>query len=57
MLSVDAARRWKDTWEKGWPYRDVEAIAVLLFDDAGLVIEHRDYWNQEQGRREPYSRW
>ena len=25
---------------------------LLRFDDAGLVIEHRDYWALEPGRRE-----
>lgn len=130
MLAIDAARRWRDTWEHGWPRGDVDAIAALYapsatyralafrepdqgvdgvrrylranfdaqsdvtcrfgepiafdtraaiewwaswvedgqalamagvtllrFDPSGRVIDHRDYWNQEQGRREPYSGW
>jgi hypothetical protein len=29
MLAVDAARRWKNAWEEGWPRGDVDAIAAL----------------------------
>jgi len=27
-----AARRWRDTWARAWPERDVEAIAALYAD-------------------------
>jgi hypothetical protein len=29
-----AARRWQQTWQRGWRDRDVEAIASLYADDA-----------------------
>ena len=29
-----AARRWKETWERAWQQRDVDAIASLYADDA-----------------------
>jgi ketosteroid isomerase-like protein len=29
-----AARRWKETWERAWPVRDVDAIAALYSEDA-----------------------
>jgi ketosteroid isomerase-like protein len=29
-----AAGRWKETWERAWPARDVEAIASLYSEDA-----------------------
>jgi ketosteroid isomerase-like protein len=29
-----AARRWKETWERAWPGRDVEAVAALYAGDA-----------------------
>ena len=130
MNAADAARRWKRTWEDGWPRKDVEGIAslyasegtyralmfrkpelgidgvrdylrrnfdveddiacwfgepivtddraavewwaswienserltmagttVLRFDAYGQVIDHRDYWNQVDGRVEPYPGW
>jgi ketosteroid isomerase-like protein len=31
---VTAARRWVDTWSRGWPAADVESIAALYADDA-----------------------
>ncbi len=34
MDSETAARRWADTWSRGWPQRDVEAIAALYADTA-----------------------
>ena len=30
---------------------------LLRFDADGLVVDHRDYWNQEPGRHEPYPGW
>jgi len=32
-------------------------IAVLRFDEDGLVSEQRDYWSMQQGRREPATGW
>ncbi len=29
----------------------------LRFDDDGLVVEHRDYWAQEDGAMEPPAGW
>ena len=130
MLAIDAAERWRRTWESAWPRRDVEAIAalyaaavgyralafrkadegldgvrrylrenfdaeseiscwfgkpivggnraafewwaswvedgeeltmagttILRFDDDGSVVDHRDYWNQQPGRVEPFRGW
>jgi hypothetical protein len=127
---LDAARRWKDTWESGWPRGDADAIAglyspsatyralafrkpnqgidgvraylranfeaetkircrfgepivagtraavqwwaswveggvpvsmagvtILRFDESGRVVDHRDYWNQDEDRLEPYEGW
>jgi len=31
--------------------------SVLRFDDQGLVVEARDYWHVEPGRRAPYATW
>jgi len=31
--------------------------SVLRFDDEGLVVEARDYWHVEPGRREPTPGW
>lgn len=29
---LPAARRWRDTWQRAWPERDVEAIVALYAD-------------------------
>ena len=31
--------------------------SMLRFDDQGLVVEARDYWHMEPGRREPHATW
>jgi hypothetical protein len=32
-------------------------VTLLQFDSEGHVIDHRDDWNQEPDRREPYVDW
>lgn len=32
-------------------------VTLLRFDRDGLVVEHRDYWALEDGRREPAPGW
>ncbi|MFI5287840.1 MAG: hypothetical protein ACHQ4F_16205 [Candidatus Dormibacteria bacterium] len=36
---IDAARRWKDTWERGWPRGDVDVIAALYAPSASRPHE------------------
>jgi ketosteroid isomerase-like protein len=125
-----AARRWRDTWERAWPAKDVDAIVALYSDDVayralvfrepdmalagvrryleenfgveeeiecrfgepvvsgdraavewwaswleegneltlagatflrfdadGLVVDHRDYWNEVKRREPPFAGW
>ena len=35
----------------------IAGVAILRFDDAGLVVDQRDYWNEAEGRNEPHPRW
>ena len=57
---VDGSRAAIEWWaaveEDG---RDITlaGTSVLRFDDAGLVVEQRDTWNQADGRREPPAGW
>jgi ketosteroid isomerase-like protein len=45
-LDVEAAaRRWRDTWERAWPAKDVEAIVALYSDEVpyrALVFREPD---------------
>jgi hypothetical protein len=63
-----AARRWKETWERGWRDRDVDTIASLYSDDAlyrGLVFREPDrglagvrrYLEENFGREEEVECW
>ena len=42
MDSREAAQRWADVWERGWPEHDARAIASLYADGA--------YWQQHPFR-------
>ena len=42
MDTREAAQRWADTWERGWPEHDTDAISALYADGA--------YWQQHPFR-------
>jgi len=52
-----AAVEWWASWIEGGELLTMAGVTLLRFDDEGRVIDHRDYWNQEEGRREPYAGW
>jgi hypothetical protein len=35
----------------------IAGCSMLRFDDQGLVVESRDYWHMEPGRRDPPDGW
>ena len=48
-------------WWAGWT-EDGESLTMagatlLRFDDEGQVVDHRDYWNQQERRSAPYAGW
>jgi hypothetical protein len=52
-----AAVEWWGRWiEDGTPLT-LAGATVLRFDDAGQVIDHRDYWNELERREPPYAGW
>ena len=52
-----AAVEWWGSWiEEGRPIT-LAGVTMLRFDDEGKVVDQRDYWNQAEGRIEPYSDW
>lgn len=57
METVDAARRWRDTWLRAWPAQDVDAVRSLYGDDA-VFRSHpfRDPHHGAEGAGE-YASW
>jgi hypothetical protein len=43
--------------ENGGSEETLFGVALLRFDPDGLVVEQRDYWQMEAGRREPFAEW
>lgn len=52
-----AAVEWWGTWVEGGRRLSMAGTTVLRFDADGLVVDHRDYWNETAGRRPPYDGW
>jgi SnoaL-like domain len=52
-----AAVEWWGSWiENGTPLT-LAGTTVLSFDADGLVVDHRDYWNEVDRREPPYAGW
>jgi hypothetical protein len=52
-----AVEYWAVILEQGGHISTLAGTVVLCFADDGLVVEHRDYWTLEEGRRPPYGGW
>lgn len=52
-----AAVQWWASWVEDGEQLTMAGTTVLRFDDAGRVIDHRDYWNQQPDRADPYAGW
>jgi hypothetical protein len=52
-----AAVEWWGSWTEDGETLTLAGVTMLRFDDDGKVVDHRDYWNQAEGRIEPYSGW
>ena len=49
-----AAFEWWGTWVEVGEQLTLAGATVLRFDAGGLVVDHRDYWNQVDRREAPY---
>ena len=48
---------WWASWiENGRPLT-LAGSTFLRFDADGLVVDHRDYWNEVERREPPYAGW
>jgi hypothetical protein len=52
-----AAIQWWASWIENGEALTLAGSTFLTFDDDGLIIDHRDYWNQIDERRHPYTGW
>jgi predicted SnoaL-like aldol condensation-catalyzing enzyme len=52
-----AAVQWWASWTEADQPLTMAGVTILRFDDEGKVVEHRDYWNQTDGRARPYQGW
>jgi hypothetical protein len=52
-----AAVEWWASWDENGKPLTLAGSTFLRFDENGLVIDHRDYWNQVERREPPYEGW
>ena len=52
-----AAVEWWGTWVEAGTRLTLAGATVLRFDEEGLVVDHRDYWNEVERREDPYDGW
>ena len=52
-----AAVEWWATWLENGERLTLAGTTVLRFRDDGLVVDHRDYWNEVDRRETPYPGW
>ncbi len=58
LVSGDrAAVEWWASWVEEGEQVTLAGTTVMHFDHEGLVVDHRDYWNQAAQRVEPYAGW
>lgn len=52
-----AAVEWWASWVEDGKELTLAGATFLRFDDDGLVVDHRDYWNDVPRREPPFSGW
>ncbi len=52
-----AACEWWATWVEDGQRLTMAGSTFLRFDATGLIVDHRDYWNQSDRPERPYSGW
>ncbi len=55
--SERAAVEWWASWVEDGERLSMAGVTLLRFEATGLVIDHRDYWNQLPGGCAPYPDW
>lgn len=52
-----AAVEWWASWVEDGKELTLAGATFLRFDDDGLVVDHRDYWNEVPRREPPFDGW
>ena len=52
-----AAVEWWTSWIEAGRTLTLAGTTVLRFDANGKVVDHRDYWNETDGRELSYDGW
>jgi hypothetical protein len=52
-----AAVEWWATWIENGQRLTLAGATVLRFGSDGLIVDHRDYWNQVEHREPPFEGW
>lgn len=52
-----AAVEWWASWTEEGRTLTMAGTTLLRFDEEGRVVDHRDYWNEVDGRNDPYPGW
>ena len=52
-----AAVEWWASWTEAGEDLTMAGVTVLRFNEAGQVVDHRDYWNEVKRREPPFAGW
>jgi hypothetical protein len=52
-----AAVEWWASWVEEGRELTMAGTTLLRFNEEGLVVDHRDYWNETPGREPPFAGW
>ena len=52
-----AAVEWWSSWTEDDNDLTMAGVTILRFDADGMVVDHRDYWNQSDRREPPFEDW
>jgi hypothetical protein len=52
-----AAVEWWASWVEEGKELTLAGATFLRFDEDGLVVDHRDYWNEVPRREPPFAGW
>ena len=52
-----AVEYWAVVRDDGGAETTIAGVALLRFNEDGLVVEERDYWNEAESRHAPHEDW